>query len=204
METTLWKAIYDEIACSEDDTGHIVSKPTAKQLRSLETAFDCNLPDDYRGFIQTFGAGELSVDDADNDSGLGMLFRFYSPGCENPSFEMVQHISALREAIDEGSVPYYRSLRDHQLIQRLIFFARDFRGDEYGWDPADCTNDSNPDFRVHWWPRLTTQTLVLAPSFKEFIAAICWGDAYFNRFFKRKGIEVAPRISAVLAGKAVV
>lgn len=140
--------------------------PTLAHLTHFETSLGIRLPESYKLFVTTFGAGEI-----------GGYFNIFAPGYPNkPSGSIEGLISLVRDpAVREAFIEAYK---DVDFLDRMIPFSNSIGGDIIAWDPDDVRDSVNSEYGIYILPDDLDQIVELASSFKEYIENVCLGDAF--------------------------
>jgi hypothetical protein len=140
------------------------------ELDTFETRHGFKLPASYRSFAKEFGRGELTATMGDGSWMIAV------PGvvAEDDYLDLDRLIGEMSGVVemDAGGIPGQEP-RDRELAPRMIFFAKDVRGDFYGWDRGEVTEASGPDYAIY--ARTPTYERV-ASSFEEFLLSYALGE----------------------------
>lgn len=148
-----------------------IKKATDKQIKDLEKRIGCDLPEEYRTFLQTYNGGHPNPDCVDvpgaegiDNVGVGALFHLQpsKPGVAELLFEFENS----RELLPEGHLPIAGSSDVFTLSLRSKTF-----GSVYWWFHETAELDDEGNF-------LESAGYLLAGSFDEFLTriALLFGD----------------------------
>lgn len=135
-----WRALraqFDDVT----DPRKACRLPTPADIERFETEVGIKLPGGFRGFTQVFGPGVLTV-------GRGWIrcFAPYAPEkARGDDYDIRRRVLAFQASWERASW-----LLSPQIF-RLIVFASDAFGDQYGWDPEDVTDPGTPEYGVYCW-----------------------------------------------------
>lgn len=146
-----WRALYEKCEVIGDDRTSL-HRPTAEELDRFEARNAVKLPAGYRGFIRVFGPGVFQF------SRYQIIIKGPYSGTKP---------SDLKTAIERCKTLKNETWMDEQL-RRLIIFAHNGLGNEFGWDPQEATDPQAPEFAVYAWYRDDT-AVKMANTFMGFI-----------------------------------
>jgi hypothetical protein len=138
-----WKALYEKCEVIGDDRTSL-HRPTAEELDRFESMSHIKLPAGYREFIQVFGPGVFQ-------------FSRYQIAIKAPYSGTKP--SDLQTAIERREKLKNERSMDDQL-RRLMIFAHNGLGNEFGWDPEEATDQKAPEFAFYAWYRDDTPVKV--------------------------------------------
>jgi hypothetical protein len=158
--------VFDRVALTVADDS--VPLPTAAALDEFERAENFALPEGYRRFVLRFGPGSFR--------GRGAQVSVASPGYPKdlPWFDLARLNRWYRRLDwdDEELRAMYGA--NTARVRRLVLFASDDGGDDYGWDPRDVTVPGRHEYGVYHLPRHGRPVMRrVARSFAEFVARRC-------------------------------
>jgi len=142
--------------------------PTAADLARFEAETGFRLSRGYRGFAQAFGPGVLAV-------GSGWI-RCLTPYSCDDNFDL----KSLLE--QKASLAKRFPTTVAAQIGRLVSFASDFSGDQFGWDPEDVIDSDAPEFGIYVWHHGDDEQAVkLTRTFEGFIRLFTNQGAFRTR-----------------------
>ncbi len=116
--------------------------PTPADIERLEVGIGSRVPAGFWGFTQVFGPGHLAV-------GRGWLRILAADAPAKPErrgeYDIRRSVQQFRERRKASSW-----LLSPQ-VYRLIVFASDRSGDQYGWDPEDVSDPNAPEYGLYCW-----------------------------------------------------
>jgi len=170
-ELDQWRELYGEFKVKSDKDD--VTPPPVEALDRFEAETGIRLPAGYRGYIRVFGPGCLLV-----GGGKHITEMFIeSPYCPESSMDLRRAAKRLQSLKDDPP----RGM-DEQ-TQRIIVFATNGLGDEFGWDPQDVTDPLAPEFGVYAWYR-GDNVVKISNTFKGFMKFVLNLEARFDHKYK--------------------
>lgn len=138
------------------------------ELDRFETETGILLPASYREFMTRFGAGEFTG--AWSEAEFGGDLEICAP------LHSSEHFRLQRPLGEEA----YDFLNDKELRGRMIWFASEHNGDQYGWDPEDVTDEAAHECAIYVDMRHKDGPEKIASTFREFIEDYCFGGGYYE------------------------
>ena len=146
-----WRKLYERCEVVGDDRTSL-HRPTAEELDRFEAKTGVRLPSGYRGFMRVFGPGVFQ-------------FSRYQIIIKGP-------YSGTKPSDLETAIERCKKLKNEQgmdeQLRRLVVFAHNGLGNEFGWDPQEATDPHAPEFAVYAWYRDDT-AVKMANTFRGFI-----------------------------------
>ena len=179
--TEAWEAVRDLLIPLSPSLAGFVPPEMTKEIDALETQLGFRLPPSYKAFLRVFGPGGVRSN----------FFSIAAPsGPWNPNADEMTR--TVRKSIDY--LGYDFVTEEHarlEPISRMIFFCKDFGGNQFGWDP-DAPRDSEAgEYAVLEWPRGWDYVEEAAASFPEFFLDVLLRDVK-RRFGRQADPTFAP------------
>lgn len=133
----LWRALSEKLVVQGDDRTSC-PRPTAEELDRFEAKSGIKLPAGYRGFVQVFGPGSFNRTTSYEVS----VCSPYPPRRTKPK----------RFRFAPGSDIFHNLKTGYGLTdqaRRLVYFASDYSGGSFGWDPEEATDPLAPEFAIY-------------------------------------------------------
>jgi len=142
-----WERLYQRLKIEEPGPDRIaVPKPDDAWLDAYEQRTGFRMPIAYREFIKVFGPGELAGVHTIRAPGYrltghGEYIRWFNSeidfdGCkDNRVYRTVEETAEIYE--------------EPERITRLIYFASNISGDDYGWDPEDLRDPASREYEIY-------------------------------------------------------
>ena len=162
-----WRSLYERLEVQGDGR----TCPTPEEIDRFESETGIKLPAGYRGFLQVFGPGYFNKK-------LSYEVAVCSPYC--PVERMKLH---------PGSDLFHNLRTGYGLsdqAKRLTYFASDFSGGSFGWDPEEATDLRAPEFTIYALYRGQKKVDKMSNTFAGFVK-ICLNSAAI-REHQRKGV----------------
>jgi len=182
-----WQSLYDKIT-GLSRSRSTPKKPTSVVLDRFEDRSGIAFPAAYQEFILVFGAGQLLLT---NKEGVEVVrFEFWCPECDGPQYDMTENNLTVQEMLDSDDYP--------EQLTRCCFFGEYassksgyISGDYLGWD---CASSASPeaDYSVHLLPRDQHTSLMIAPSFRQFLEVACFDNVWIDPI-THEALEICQR-----------
>jgi SMI1 / KNR4 family (SUKH-1) len=153
-----WEKVYDGIRIIRNPNYLYISPVPESGLDKVEAELGIRLPHSYRAFMKRFGPGEIQG---------WVSLRPIVPSRKGLEGTITKRTIQLRGLFPQQTEWF----SNYQWLSSLIYFASNFCGDEYAWDPSDITRPRSHESRIYLLRRHDEENPVaVGDSFWQFVA----------------------------------